>query len=121
MGGPLALLTGQVLRDRAPQRHGELRRELALSGRPATPHPPSGESEEEGGDAEGDTFPAPAPQPMAYLSPRATTHTVAHSWRTDGGGGAEGTRPAMHNQSTTDGGGAGGRDGTCTADLVRLA
>ena len=34
MGGPLALLTGQVLRDCAPKRHGELRRELALSGRP---------------------------------------------------------------------------------------
>ena len=33
MGGSLALLTGQVLRDRAPKRYGELRRELALSRR----------------------------------------------------------------------------------------
>ena len=30
---------------------------------------PSGESEEEGGDAEGDAFPAPAPQPMTYIRP----------------------------------------------------
>ena len=66
MGGPLALLTGKVLRDRAPQRYGELRRELALSGRIATPQPPSGESEEDGGDAEDDASPAPAPQPMTY-------------------------------------------------------
>ena len=57
MGGPLAPLAGQVLRDRAPQRYGELRRELALSGRPTTPQSPSGELEEEGGDAEGDAAP----------------------------------------------------------------
>ena len=43
------------------QWHGELRREPALSGRPANPPPPSGESEEEGADAEGDASPAPAP------------------------------------------------------------
>ena len=59
--------------------------------------------EEEGGDAEGDASPAPAPQPMIYLSPRATTHTVAHCWRTDGGGGAEG-RGGTH---ATDGQGEG--------------
>ena len=69
MGGSLAPLAGQVLRDRAPQRHGELQRELALSGRPANPPPPGGESEEEGGDAEGDASPAPAPQPMTYIRP----------------------------------------------------
>ena len=52
MGGPLA----------SAQRHGELRREPALSGRPANPPPPSGESEEEeGGDTEDDASPAPAP------------------------------------------------------------
>ena len=32
---------------------------------------PSGESEEEGGDAEGDASPAPAPQPMTYIRPMA--------------------------------------------------
>ena len=69
MGGPLAILAGQALRDRAPKRCGELRRELAFSGRPANPPPPSGESEEEGGDAESDVFPAPAPQPMTYIRP----------------------------------------------------
>ena len=63
--------------------------EAAARDAPRTPQPPSGESEEEGGDAEGDASPEPAPQPMIYLSPRATTHTVAHSWRTDGGGGPE--------------------------------
>ena len=69
MGGPLAPLAGKALRDRAPQRCGELRREHAFSGRPANPPPPSGELEEEGGDAEGDASPAPAPQPMTYLQP----------------------------------------------------
>ena len=51
------------------QRYGEFRRELTVSGRLATPPPASGESEEEGGDAEGDAPPAPAPQPMTYLMP----------------------------------------------------
>ena len=69
MEGPLAPLAGQVLRDRAPQRYGELRRELALSRRPANPPPPSGDPEEEKGDAEGDASPAPAPQPMPYIRP----------------------------------------------------
>ena len=49
--------------------HDVVRREPALSGRPATPPTPSGESEEEGGDTEGDASPAPAPQPMRYLQP----------------------------------------------------
>ena len=44
MGGPLAPLAGKALRDRAPQRCGEIRRELAFSGRPTNPPPPSGES-----------------------------------------------------------------------------
>ena len=53
MGGPLT----------SAQRHGgELGREPALSGRPANPPPPNGESEKEGGDAEGDAPPALAPQ-----------------------------------------------------------
>ena len=30
---------------------------------------PSGESEEEGSDAEGDTSPAPAPRPMKHIRP----------------------------------------------------
>ena len=80
MGGPLAPLAGQALRDRAPQRYGELQRELAFSGRPANPPPPSGESGEEGGRRRaGDASPAPAPQPTAYLNARATAVGIARA------------------------------------------
>ena len=61
------------------ERCGELRRELAFSGRPANSPPPSGESGKEGGDAEGDASPAPAPQPTAYLDARATALGIARA------------------------------------------
>jgi len=77
MGGPLT----------SAQRHGgELGREPALSGRPANPPPPNGESEEEGDDAEGDASPAPAPQakdiPAAndmHMTPRMTQRPTSQN------------------------------------------
>ena len=73
MGRPLAPLVGKVLRDRAPsgsvRRIGNARSSSAdkkavqWMGPILTPH-----SDEEC-DAEGDAYPAPAPQPMTYLMP----------------------------------------------------
>ena len=85
--GPLAPLAGYNCRSSATARRSGMANSDASSRSRDAPRPPSlpAVSRRRRGatqtQTEGDASPAPAaPQPMTYPSPRATTHTVAHSW-----------------------------------------